>query len=384
MLRKHQTRLLTAYIDGELDAADRRAVEQLLVESREARALWAKLENDSKDVRGLPVHKAPDTLADVVMETLNDQQPSPILQRKLALPSSRPAIPTWARLAVAASLLLAVGVCAFFAAGGLMRRWEGPDAISTMPKKQAAPLEKDAADDGPKPFDPFFADLVASAAKDFGSAVKEKDTGVRLMVKELNLPATAARLGNELKKAPGFLLDVPTANTAKAVERFEKAFETAGIPLLIETGATASLAKKLPKVSYILYAEDLRQEDITHILQHFGVGEATSTSGSAVERMVMKSLTDNDRKNVANSMRVAVEKLAPAKSLSGDLPTLVDAPPAMTNTGALVALPPRAFLMTASGADPQKSEELRRFLTARRALRPGTVQVVVLIHELPA
>lgn len=64
---------LSAYVDGELDAEDTRAVENLLRESEEARAALRRLERATGLLRELPRHAAPPTIAEDILARIERQ-----------------------------------------------------------------------------------------------------------------------------------------------------------------------------------------------------------------------------------------------------------------------------------------------------------------------
>src|SRR4051812_46941151 len=117
MLSNHQCQLLTAYIDGELNAGERQTVDKLLVTSAEARAFLEKLEDDSKELHRLPSRRAPDTLVNLVMETVCDDQPLPP-----AKPPAATSIPRWLGLTVVAFVLGLVAMLTFVLASGLLSK----------------------------------------------------------------------------------------------------------------------------------------------------------------------------------------------------------------------------------------------------------------------
>jgi anti-sigma factor RsiW len=113
MLSDRDCELLTAYVDGELPSGERQSVERLLEQSSEARAFLEKLEGDSAELRRMPVRKAPDTLAEVVMDTVSDapQVPNqPVLPAAADMPAG---IPMWLGFAAAACVLLVVALATY-------------------------------------------------------------------------------------------------------------------------------------------------------------------------------------------------------------------------------------------------------------------------------
>src|SRR5688500_9576958 len=101
MLPERYTQLLTAYIDGQLGARQRKAVERLLQRSPEARKLFLDLQKDSADLAELPHVPSPPDMASRVLRVIVQQGVRPA-----ASAGARPAgFPAWAGAAVAASVL---------------------------------------------------------------------------------------------------------------------------------------------------------------------------------------------------------------------------------------------------------------------------------------
>ncbi len=97
---------LSAYLDGELDAAHAAQIEGLLNRSQAARRQLAELKTVREQLRGLPLRKAPAELAQAVRRRL---------ERQALLEPSRPGrlrrvLPWLATLSAAAVILMAVGL----------------------------------------------------------------------------------------------------------------------------------------------------------------------------------------------------------------------------------------------------------------------------------
>jgi hypothetical protein len=350
MLSDRQSQLLTAYVDGELDAPQRQAVDHLLTSSPEARALVNKLVRDSKELHNLPVQPAPSTLAMAVMETLSDMpsQRREVIARspdRATIPAGT--IPKGIGFAAAACVLAAVGIGTFWLAGLVLKE-----------KPSNAP------------------ELAASEPS------VEPIRTVRLEFANLHEPPVRERLTSELKKQPGFWFDLPATNTQGAVDRFTAAFRTTGITVLVDREALSNLANKLPMIKYIVYAENVTHDEAAEIFQHVAVAEQKSTA-RALDTLVMTELSVQKRTELASAMRVEPQLLDPTAKMF-ELPAFIEAPNDPRAKPAAASKRPERFavLLTMNGeGDPNTSPELRQFLAARQGLRPGTVQMVLVIRE---
>ena len=71
----------------------------------------------------------------------------------------------------------------------------------------------------------------------------------------------------------------------------------------------------------------------------------------------------------------------PAKPGPDDLPPLVEVPADPKSKTPQARERYAVVLPLTGGGNLANSAELKQFLAARQALRPGTVQIVILIHE---
>src|SRR5437660_11161236 len=111
MLPDRYRQLLTAYVDGELSARQRRQVGRLLRQSGEARKLLRALQGDSAELRALPEPPPlPRDLSGPVLRTITARRLRPA---RTARPGPR--VPAWAGYLAAASVLFAVGLSAYLA-----------------------------------------------------------------------------------------------------------------------------------------------------------------------------------------------------------------------------------------------------------------------------
>src|SRR5262245_16452658 len=109
MLADSDRELLTAYVDGELSARQRKAVQRLLQRSPDARALLQELQADSELVRSLPHPPQVPDLSASVIESIHRRGLRPA--RRTIQPVQT--IPIWSGLVAAAAVLLVIGVASF-------------------------------------------------------------------------------------------------------------------------------------------------------------------------------------------------------------------------------------------------------------------------------
>jgi hypothetical protein len=276
------------------------------------------------------------------------------------------ALPLWAGIALAASVLIAVtaGSYLFFAS------------------VQADNTNKVAKQDDPPP---------APQPKEQPKIEPEKVEIPRLSFEIAQLRDEPARqeLAKALRNGKPVRFEVRVKDAGAAVSRLNTIFKDNGFGLILDAGAKKAPGGK--KVEYLVYMEDVLPYELTMILQQLGREEMES--GPNFTSVALHDFTVDNREQVASLLHVPVEQLTPPargstrdKSgwggifLPGTSPKKGDpdkkAPPA--------AVPERlamAFALADSGPPSMPSDEVRRFLQARRAPRPGTLQVVFVLHE---
>jgi anti-sigma factor RsiW len=95
MISPQDLELLTAHVDGELTARQRRHVDRLLRRSAEARALLARLQEDAQQVRGLfiPQQKQGKDAASGEKTPAAQRSRATALRCSIATPFGRPVEP---------------------------------------------------------------------------------------------------------------------------------------------------------------------------------------------------------------------------------------------------------------------------------------------------
>ncbi|HEV3119752.1 MAG TPA: hypothetical protein VGY58_22020, partial [Gemmataceae bacterium] len=111
MLSERLLQLLTAYVDGEVSAHQRKVVLRQLRSSAEARTLLKKLQEDAARLQHLPAQVVGQDLSQKVLARIGDQVVRPI---RVCAPQVPSAVPRGFGLATAAAVLLAVGFGSYY------------------------------------------------------------------------------------------------------------------------------------------------------------------------------------------------------------------------------------------------------------------------------
>jgi hypothetical protein len=342
MLSDHDCELLTAFLDGQLGARQRKAVLRLLHRSSEARELLRQLQEDAHALRGLPRQTLPVDFAAQVMRVAAERGLRPGGPRPVVRPRG---LPTWAGLAAAAAVLLAVTAGSYLYFSGMQTPPEG--VRLAQPERVPLPAE----------------------------------VGYRFALRDLGKEGLRPRLEQEFRSDPSWHLAVASDNPARTVARLETALRKQGVQLHVDPRARASLKKNLFRTTYVVYAENLRPEELTAILHQVG----HTDGGSAL----LNPMSAQDRTRLAKMLGVQVAQLEPLKGPPIELrPPPIHVPGGQQDKGDKKAGPaPKeaggfAVVLAQDGA--VNPNAVRQFLSRRRTFRPGTVQVYFVLHDVTA
>lgn len=359
MLSARYRELLTAYFDRELNPRERAVLREVLRQSSEARKLFRRLRADAQALHNLPRHALPADFSQHVLQAAADRG----LRPGVRPPASGGGLPAWVGLATAAAVLIAVGAAVF-----LHFADASPDEGFALA----------ALADVPTP-DPLVAQLAGVAAQHYAA-----DVGVEVPLADLGQEKVRTRLAAELRKAPAHHLTVTSASNARAVADLAMALRSSNINLLIDRNVRAGLKQQQARASYLVYAEDVRPEELIAALQRFGGQDRAVRGAQPVARSVLlNSMNDDDRRHLSGLLGVPAAQLQPHK----ELPMPIFVPKEQGGKG--VRSPGREPLRFAvvlpyngSTTDLASSPEIKRFLQARQSgPRPGTVQVYLVLHE---
>jgi hypothetical protein len=182
----------------------------------------------------------------------------------------------------------------------------------------------------------------------------------------------AAVLAKVLAAHPAYRIELPCRETVKGFRRVEAALKEHGTTLVIEKEAQNRLSKPRLKTNYAIFLEDLTGEEVARVLARVGsddrkAAQAKPKPDGQFSKMVVNRLSDADRKELSDLLRADTRPPRPETAR----------PPARgpERQGLAVTYNP---VRPAAG-----SAEVKRFFDGRKPLRPGAVQVVLVLRETP-
>jgi hypothetical protein len=406
MLSDQICQLLTGFVDGELSNRQRRAVQRLLRRSPEARTLLRKLRHDAVRLRSLQrPHAAPDT-SERVVRAIRQRGLQPGGRGTAA--SVRPTY--WYGYAAAAMVLFAVGLGSFLFFSRPKQQKNGADQIaeSIVPQDQQKETGRERTDDTGKiiPGTPKGVGKSGGSANEMASAggVKMASPDESSWVKispveppivaapienmELFKPTVveapfslirdvrqleAAKLRGEIEKETALRVELPCREAVKGFNRLKAALKEVNISLLIDSEAENRLSKPRLKTHYAILLENITADELAQMLAHLGAedkkaAEAKPKSDGQFSKMIANRLTDTDRKELADLLRVERPLLDRVEKIDAGKP----------GGNAERA----ALAVTFNPVRPAaNSKEVKRYFETRKVTKADAVQVLLVIRE---
>ncbi|PWT85177.1 MAG: hypothetical protein C5B56_14435 [Proteobacteria bacterium] len=375
MLPDRYCQLLTAYVDGVLSARRRKTVDKLLRRSSRARQLLKELEDNANKLRILPPQKLDAGFPAEVHRQIvaRGLKPGAFAQAPRLRPLRKP-MPAWIGVAVAAAVLLMVTYGSYLFFSAATQKEPDNSVVQEQPKPPAPELRKTPEQAKPQPH-PLVDVFLAGTHDGF---IKPVESGLKLV--DLARPETQKLLTKELRKDTAFHLDLAVRDNALAMGRLLSAFEANRIKLFIDERVQAGIKKATQKVDYLVFAENLRPDELTKVLEHVG-----KESQKDVQSVQLSAFTPDHRQGLARLLGVKRDELqAPAKEeLKGSQPK-----PGKDKKDPALIPPfsmgePMALVLALDVADDaaSRSAQIEQFLSSRRTPRAGTLQVLVLVHS---
>jgi hypothetical protein len=395
MLPDRYTELLTAYVDGDLSARQRRAVLKLLHRSSEARLLLKELQENAHALQNLPPRKLNPDFADGVLREIQVRG----LQPGVAPPTPKPVptvmrFPTWARFAAAAAVIAAAAFGGYLlispdhdqdkpgpGPGPLVFETpkSKPSPSPAPPTSKVEPSLPPTSDPSPKPPvfvkkitpDPMIKQLIAGAFKDYTL------NDLRLMPKQFGDPANKTMLAKEFDKNKSAVhLQWQAQNAGQSTQRLYDELRKQTRVLIDQHTDDLLKSKKIkPKTIFLVYAENLKPEELTAILGKSGVHGG--------DNIVVSALTNEHRMKLSNLMGKEKEKL-PFLWNPIEGPGPKDKKEKKSDTITPFNSDALAVVMALDNADPKaRSAQVAEFfrLKSLRTPRPGTLQVMLVIQS---
>jgi hypothetical protein len=234
------------------------------------------------------------------------------------------------------------------------------------------------------------------------------DLPIPFKLRELGEEATRKRLLAELQKDSAFRVELPCDNGTRAFERLQTVFKARHVTLTIDATAQRRLAHPQWKTNYVLLAEDLTPDELAALLQPLTADDKNGgkPAEGPFDSLVLTRMTERDHKELASLLGVEPAQAAPPKA-AGPLGADPHKSPADGTLDQLTAAlagqggtPPRPEPGKSPGVKPADkpaehtllvmpynpvrpkpdSEEVRRFLAERKPIRPGALQVLLVLR----
>jgi hypothetical protein len=375
MLPDRDLQLLTAFVDGELSSRQREAALRLVQQSAEARQIVKELQEHARQLQQLPARKLEPEFAESVTGLLGHQPVAKPATRRVMV---RRRWPVWSRYAVAASVLAVL-------AGGLT--WllnqhpftpdPGPGPIAKKPNT----LEPKSRAD----HDSLVAGIVEGVAGEFAKPLPPERPGNKLAFDDL-ARTQHHQLVEGMSNKRAVHLDVVVSNHRQAVQRLETVLQNKGIKVVVDPHAEARLTRNQPKSQYVIYAENIRPDELSAMLYELGTDERARRS---IEALTVSSVTDNDQKRLCELLGIPREELQ-APSVKQDpfqkfIPKegkQAPSEPARSPIAPTLGGEARVAMVLANETPSgELSSQVRYFLSQRRQLQPGALQVIVVVHQ---
>jgi hypothetical protein len=254
-------------------------------------------------------------------------------------------------------------------------------------------VERLARSDGKKPA----ADSeLATPSQKPGSFDIVSRTGLLLLkVRELNDEKPSRQLNEELARDSACRIELFCLENAKGFARLQAAFQRHGIRLVIDKDAQTCLTRRV-KTSYVLYAEDLTASELATILQEVGREDrhAEARREAQFDRVIVNALSPADYKELSDRLGIDIKllqappKMDPRRPISDKtadevIRVLEGQGPQRPVPGKPAAKAPErlALVLASNPVRPRSaSKEIKLFVEGRKERRPGTVQLVLVLH----
>jgi Putative zinc-finger len=357
MLSERLTKLLTAYIDGELDARRREAVLSHVQKSPEAREVLRQLQEDANRLRQLPILRPPQDLSQKIAQRLAEPV---VLPMRVTVPQVASPFPRGYGLATAAAVLLAMGVGAWYYLTAVRdvnqptaqaQQVDGNDLTvktdglresskvaaeskpsvepaTTSPVAEKKPAPAPAPWDLVRPADDKLAksrDVTPPSKRDEGTLTspdRKEDhfapipyrVAVFMPARELTQRNRQEELADKLRRASAQHLDLYCRQTATALDRLQGAFKAQSIQFVMTPDAENAHKLGL-KTDYLLYGENVTPDDVVAVLRQVAIDERKAEAGrrgpkqpGQFQNVLVDGISPDDYKLLARVLKVDLSK----------------------------------------------------------------------------
>jgi hypothetical protein len=439
MLAPHHKELLTAYVDGELNARQRRHVARLLHRSREARQLLERLQQDSREIRALPPCTPPRDVSVPVVDAIIRRNLVPLRVRRTPPPVR---FPIWTGFAAAASVLLLVGLGTFLHySRGPGRSDTGTTAqrptnhddntastlpaeknVARSPKENVVQKETSSGQPLPPEHDPDSKEFVlppddamekvgpakpsprrssepvfASGAKESPGQLERVELPLPTLFKlsDLDQSGAARQLRDKLAAPGAYRIELLCKDASKTFGRVRTAFAANKIGLVADPRAQERLKKPLYRNDFAIFAENVTPAQLVRLLARLGIADRTPPADKKSPEprfegtVVVQPWSSWDRSELASLLKANPSPVPPRPAPRAPDVDIHKPLPEVTENEILqgkgVPRPTsgdqRAIFLSLSGTRSD-SQELKRFVAQRKPLQTGTIQVFMVLRHV--
>jgi anti-sigma factor RsiW len=361
MLPDRISRLLTAYVDGELTAQQRQAVHRLLHRSSEARELWRDLQKDADQLRSLPGQTLVPDFSQHVLQTIASrkvgQDSNPVgketglescATRRSAL-SLPPYVPLGLSLAAAAAVLLLAGLGSYVYFATVDRQHRAELALrslqstrSPIQQSQVEPEVNPSPARKPELYERLGPPVAESKASSFAVIPSNKDdkpsadpketvlaSPVRQESAPLKAPDMAVALFNlqdldqanwkqqlqqQLQKGAAHRMELRCTDTLTGVQRLQRALASRGFQFIIDQDAQALLKLGMRRDTRLaLYLEEVTADDLVTALQQLSSedrkAEVKRRGSGQFDSLIVNAMTREDQQKLPWILGIAAAQL---------------------------------------------------------------------------
>jgi hypothetical protein len=437
MLSSDEQKLLTAYVDGELGARQRRLVARLLRRSAEARTLLRDLQGDSRELRAMPSLSAPSDLATLVLRRIESAPRSVLRIPRRVVPVR---FPLYRGLAAAAAVLLFVGLASFFLNlsdrpgidpvepfaqqsnpsddktdlkpdTGLAQRPKLPNnkaavAAHRPPKPPETPKPLDGDEEDNKPVvvvtpDPDRPDgpILTAPGKESRGILERVELALPTFhrLHTLDQADHAKGLAQQLT-GPAYRIEITARDASRGFARLQQVFAARKINLVLDPATANRIKKPQWRTDFGLFLENIPAADLVAILAAVGTADRLGADKKPSEMrfdgsLVVKGFSPWDLRELRDLLGVDPVKHRPTVSAppAVDITRPLDEQTAVQVADSLRGKGPRrpgstaknltAYAAMLSGPR-DRSLDLKLFLASRLPARPGTLQVFLVLRNV--
>ncbi len=409
MLLETEYELLAQAVDGGLSSEQFDLFTTLTTRSPEADAIFRQLLSQHRQLQALPIVPVPTTILPNILAKLPAASPRVRSRRPLA----------WVSAALAASVVLGIGVGTYFFAPSTSRVKQTTeqarlkptvvvDAVVLQPDVKPFVLVKPAGTDvaiakiGPDEQDTLIAKEPESPSPAKPAEPREENifaTGSRIELKplksvEVTLPTLLAssefttdagkkRLATELGRDSVSRVDLFSKNPVLLVEQMQAAAKNVGVHLFIES-LTAERLKKPTGLTFAFYIENLTAEELAALLAETSkLAHAQSKSEGTLGLAHIITPGTTEQKDVKElvgveftSGKLLKSSPAEAKPISSDTLSKVTQALKKSEKSALLL----TYLPTTYRVGATKAFEVKQFLDKRGERLPNTTPALIVVR----